>query len=76
MNDVTISSANENSLCSFTASQNEHNTYSCKTATYGHHFVLVLIFCALTEQLFTLFDVLSNYELHTTILFTDVMVNT
>jgi len=39
---------NDNSSCSFTASQTEQNTYNCKTA----HIVNILILCTSTEHVF------------------------
>jgi len=53
---------NDNSLCSFTASQTEQNTYKCKTA----HIVNTLILCTSTEHVFNVSAVLSHYEFHKT----------
>ena len=46
---VTITSENDNSSCSFTASKTEQNTYNCKTA----HIVNILILCTSTEHVFS-----------------------
>jgi len=70
-NDITITSENDNSSCSFTASQTEQNTYNCKTATHN-----IVILCTSTEHVFSVSAILSQYKLHTMPPFTDALVNT
>jgi len=55
-NEIIITSENDDSSCSFTASQTEQNTYNCKTA----HIVNILILCTSTEHVFNVSAVLSN----------------
>jgi len=55
-NDITITSENDNSSCSFTATKTKQNTYNCKTA----HIVNILIFCTSTEHMLNVSAVLSN----------------
>jgi len=46
---------NDNSSCSFTASQTEQNTYNCKTATHN-----IVILCTSTEHVFSVSAILSH----------------
>jgi len=55
-NDITITSENDNSSSSFTASQTEQNTYNCKTA----HIFNILILCTSNEHVFNVSAILSN----------------
>ena len=67
-NDITITSENDNSSCSFTASQTEQNTYYCKTATHCQH-------CNTLQVNWTSVQcVRRSVEIHTTTQ-TDALVN-
>jgi len=62
---------NDNSLCSFTASQTGLNT-----TVKQLHIVNILILCTSTEHVFNVSAVLSHYELHTTRPFTNALTTT